>query len=167
MDEIRYHRGRGIHSRYGILSRNGRRKKLTDLDLQISAQYHTPSPYQLLPRGKNACAEMRKPQYMSLDEWFALDFRLKHLHSHVGRIEETDAGVVAPKACKRCAKGELRCIVYTDAARQRDHPVKIGSSCSCCRRLGKTCTPWVRQPHVFGRCRKFHPNIFPDQSGRA
>ncbi|KAK4891152.1 hypothetical protein LTR27_010226 [Elasticomyces elasticus] len=60
--------------------------------------------------------------------------------SHFGRIEETEAGEVAVDECEGCAKKELACKVYTEAARAQYHIGGSGQGCSRCRWSGGGCS---------------------------
>ncbi|KAK3704443.1 hypothetical protein LTR37_013866 [Vermiconidia calcicola] len=64
------------------------------------------------------------------------------MHSHVGRIDETDDGVAAPVACDRCVEDECEssCHVYTEAARLKYHKKDARFGCSRCTKRDKPCS---------------------------
>lgn len=72
--------------------------------------------------------------------WAAGSAKRRALLSHVGRIEETDAGVSRNLACARCVEKGFVCSVYSAAAVE-EFAGKKGSSNACarCRYSGKQC----------------------------
>ncbi|KAK5691117.1 hypothetical protein LTR97_011769 [Elasticomyces elasticus] len=67
------------------------------------------------------------------DSWISLEDKRKLDLTHVGRIEETEAGVNASQACERCHTKERTCRVYHEKARANYHVGDVGYSCAHCR----------------------------------
>lgn len=93
--------------------------------------------------------ELRRPQltgqYYSLSKecrddtaWSIADPKRTAILTHVGRIEETDAGTMRNPACARCVDKGFACRIYTTAAAQL-YAGKKGTEqlCSRCRYANK------------------------------
>lgn len=73
--------------------------------------------------------------------WPGVDAKRQRTLSHIGRIEETVAGVIAASRCERCEQERYDdCTVYTDAARAKYFSKRVGYGCSRCRYGGRSCT---------------------------
>lgn len=101
-------------------------------------------------------AELRRPQLpgqwysKTPEQWEELSHLHKLIYSHVGRIEETDLGEEV-EPCEACRKRGFKCMKY-----KQDHPeveklykgnVRVGTSCTRCRRYRRTCAPPGKKPN--------------------
>jgi hypothetical protein len=79
----------------------------------------------------------------SLDDFALMSLPQQRKYSHIGRIEETSAGMVATVPCARCIQKNYICKVYTSAAQQAHSTgmQQAGSACSRCRYNGAACSP--------------------------
>jgi hypothetical protein len=79
----------------------------------------------------------------SLDDFALLSLPQQRKYSHIGRIEETSAGMIATVPCARCIQKNYICKVYTSAAQQAHSSgmKQAGSACSRCRYNGVACSP--------------------------
>ncbi|KAK3631023.1 hypothetical protein LTR56_015977 [Elasticomyces elasticus] len=74
------------------------------------------------------------------DSWSLIEDKRKLDLTHVGRIEETEAGVTASQACERCNTKERPCRVYHEKSRATYHVEGVGYSCAHCRFDCKPCS---------------------------
>ena len=101
-------------------------------------------------------AELRRPQLpgqwysKTPEQWEELSHLHKLIYSHVGRIEETDLGEEV-EPCEACRKRGFKCMKY-----KQDHPeveklykgnVRVGTSCTRCRRYRRTCALPGKKPN--------------------
>ncbi|KAK5717978.1 hypothetical protein LTR15_008821 [Elasticomyces elasticus] len=74
------------------------------------------------------------------DSWSLIKDKRKLDLTHVGRIEETEAGENASQACERCHTKQRPCRVYHEKARASYHVGDVGYSCAHCRFDCKPCS---------------------------
>ncbi|KAK5701344.1 hypothetical protein LTR17_022674 [Elasticomyces elasticus] len=74
------------------------------------------------------------------NNWSSLEDKRKFDLTHVGRIEETEAGVDASQACDRCHTKQRTCKVYHEKSRAMYHVGDVGYSCAHCRFDCKPCS---------------------------
>ena len=89
------------------------------------------------------------------EKWKGMGERMKKRWSHVGRIEETDAGMEAPEPCTPCGGHNRTCRVYRDEA----VGVYVGTSrggwraCGNCRANGYECS--FANPEYWNRSSEY------------
>jgi hypothetical protein len=96
-------------------------------------------------------AGLRRPQASdqwyskTVDQWGDLSAAQKKKYSHIGRIEETSAGVKDQKACAYCTKKRFICRKYRPsvvaAGTLTSGRSQAGDACSRCRMHGQKCVP--------------------------
>ncbi|KAK6434549.1 hypothetical protein LTR95_009273 [Oleoguttula sp. CCFEE 5521] len=83
-----------------------------------------------------------KPDSVPQEVWDLKDTRERRIISHIGRISETDAGMVSPLPCAECV-GECKeseCRIYTPEARVQYCRTGYGDKCSGCLHRGGQCS---------------------------
>ena len=63
--------------------------------------------------------QLRRPAMIPKDDWDRLPLARQRRLSHVGRVEETNAGVAASQSCSSCDLRGSHCVVYTEVAHKR------------------------------------------------
>lgn len=116
--------------------------------------------------GSHAKTVYRKPESMSQGDWDRYNGKNQLRYSHIGRIEETDAGIQAPEPCEWCGT-DNSCMVYDETARAQYHSDNTGFGCSRCRKGSHICSfstnSW-RQVRSCSSRSGAHPEVGERQS---
>ncbi|KAK5114055.1 hypothetical protein LTR85_010361 [Meristemomyces frigidus] len=130
----------------------------SSLDVRGNKKRQSKTKSQRINPGSRAPVKVRRPTgsgtYYSYTTtkaaWAAMDWKRQGVLSHMGRIEETDEGMVATEVCSGCKDNSCdKCMIYTEEARLKYFSYRAGFGCAHCRFSGRGCS--FQQPATSAR----------------